>query len=165
GTAPDGTTLFTDVQGGSQLSEGFEVDLLFTPIDDLQVMLAFSRCDAIYEQYPSNPALDRAPLVATPDRTFSLWGKYFFRSGSLEGFAVAGGISHVGSASHVANNPLVRTPAYTTIDLTLGYRFELFGRKCSADLSVKNLVNERYYASASSWGFPRHVIFSLGARF
>lgn len=165
GVDSSGTTLFTDIQGGSQLSQGFELDLLFAPIDALQVMVGFSRCDAVYERHPTNAAFDGTPLVATPDRTFSLWGKYIFQSGPLHGFTLAGGFSYVGDMAYVSNNPLVRTASYATIDLTLGYRFQIFGRKCTADLAIKNLTDERYYASSSSWGFPRHAMLSLSTRF
>lgn len=160
-----GTTLFTDVQGGSQLSEGFEVDLLLTPLPGLQIMAAFSRCDAIYERHPTDPALNHTPLVATPGRTLSFWGKYQFPVGTLEGLSFGAGLSHVGSMTHVGNNPIDRIDAYTTLDLTVGYRLRAFGRLWHADLSVKNATGEKYYASATSWGFPRHAILSLHTRF
>jgi iron complex outermembrane recepter protein len=165
GLAPDGTTMFSDIQGGSQLSKGFEFDLLFTPTPDLQIIAAFSRCDAIYQRHPSNRSFDGSPLVATPDRTINLWAKYFVPNGPVEGLVLAGGVGHVGSMTHIGNNPLVTAPSYTTIDLSIGYRFAMFGQPWLADLSVKNAANERYYASASSWGFPRHAIVSLSTRF
>ncbi|HWA85225.1 MAG TPA: TonB-dependent receptor [Opitutus sp.] len=165
GVAPDGTTLFTDIQGGSQLSQGVEANLSYTPSDDLQILLGFSRCHAFYEEHPANPAFDGAPLVATPDMTFSLWGKYSPRQGPLAKFSLAGGVEYVGQNSYLANNPTARLPAYTTVDLTLGYRFCAFRRKWTAQFTVKNLLDERYFASSSSWGFPRYAILSLETKF
>jgi iron complex outermembrane receptor protein len=165
GVDDKGTTLFTDIQGGSQLSEGFELDLLFTPLPGLQIMAGFSRCDAVYELHPTSPALNNTPLVATPERTFSVWGKYQFSGGRLDGLSIGGGLSYVGSSTHVANNPFVRIDPYTTVDLTFGYRVRAFGREWNADLSVKNVTNKRYYGSAASWGFPRHGMLSLSTRF
>jgi iron complex outermembrane receptor protein len=160
-----GTTLFTDIQGGSQLSEGFEFDLLFTPLPGLQIMAGFSRCDAVYELHPTNLALNNTPLVATPERTFSLWAKYQFPAGRLEGLSIGGGLSHVGSSTHVANNPFVRIDPYTTFDFTCGYRARAFGREWNVDLSVKNVTDKKYYGSAATWGFPRHAMLSLSTRF
>ena len=165
GVDSSGTTLFTDIQGGSQTSQGFEFDLLYTPIDDLQVMLAFSRCDAVYAEHPVTRAFDGSPLVATPDHTLSLWGKYALPSATLHGFTLAGGMNYVSSLPYVANNPLMRVSSYLTVDVMLAYRFSAFGQKWTTDISVKNITNERYYASASSWGFPRHTMVSLSTRF
>lgn len=164
GIDASGNTLFTEVQGGSQLSEGFEADLSFAPTPAWQIIAGFSRCDAIYERHPSDRALDGTPLVATPDKTFSLWGKYRC-PGVFEGLTLAGGLNYVGSMPYVGNNPFLRLPAYTTIDLAFGYRFAVRDREWTVDLSIKNLANERYYASRSSWGFPRHMILSVGVRF
>lgn len=165
GLDQQGTTLFSDVQGGSQLSEGFEFDLLVSPDERIQLGAAFSRCDAVYERHPGDRAFDGTPLAATPEMTFSVWGKYRFRTGRLAGFTLSGGLNRVGSMSYVGNNPSARFPSYTTADVTLGYRFRALGRKWLVDISVKNLTDERYYVSSTSWGFPRHAIASLSTRF
>lgn len=165
GVDSTGTTLFTDVQGGSQLSQGVEVELLFAPVDGLQVMVGYSQCDAIYEKHPTNAALDGTRLVGTPDQTFSVWSKYTFQSGALKDVTVGGGFNYVGDMTYVGNNPSVLLPAYTTVDLTAGYTFPAFGRKWTADVSVKNALDERYYPSASTWGAPREAILSLSTKF
>ncbi|WP_324726037.1 TonB-dependent receptor [Actomonas aquatica] len=165
GTAEDGTTLFSDLQGGSQRSQGAEIDLLYSPVEGWQLMFSASWCDAIYEEHPRNPAFNGATLVATPDQTLSLWTKYEPRQGPLRNWLLAGGVNHVGSYSHVALNPFERMPAYTTADLTVGRKLKVWGRPIAASLAVKNVTNERYYASASSWGFPRQWIFSLRTEF
>ncbi|HEY0945232.1 MAG TPA: TonB-dependent receptor [Opitutaceae bacterium] len=165
GTDASGNTIFTDIQGGKQTSEGFEADLLFTPITGLQIMASYSYCDAIYEEHPTSDALDGTRLVATPDQMFNLWAKYTVQSGAFKDLTVGGGLNYVGSTTYVGNNPFVELGSYTTYDLSIGYAFNAFGRKWNTDLSVKNLTDEEYYASASSWGFPRHAILSLSTRF
>jgi Outer membrane receptor for ferric coprogen and ferric-rhodotorulic acid len=165
GVDSSGTTLFTDIQGGSQLSEGFEFDLILSPSDRFQLIAGFNRGDAVYERHPTNPALNGTPLVAAPEKTFNLWGKYLFGPGPLHGFLVAGGFNYVGSMSYVGNNPAARFPAYVTADATVGWRFRAFSRPWEVQCTVKNLANERYYTSATSWGFPRHTIVSLSTRF
>lgn len=165
GNGPDGTTLFSDLQGGSQRSHGAEVDLMFTLRDDWQLMLSASWCDAIYVEHPSKPNFNGTSLVATPESTFNLWSKYAPRTGPLAGWMVAGGLSYVGSFTHVALNPRQRMPAYATVDLTVGRRWQVFGQALTAELAVKNLTNERYYASSSSWSFPRQWILSLRTEF
>lgn len=165
GVDPSGTTLFTDIQGGSQLSEGFDFHALFSPIDGFQLLAGYNRSNAIYQRHPTNPALNGTPLAASPEETFSLWGKYLFRTGPLRGFTLAGGANYVGSMSYVGNNPFVRLPSYLTGDVTVGYRFAALGRPWELECTVKNLTDERYHVSSTSWGFPRHTIVSLSTRF
>jgi iron complex outermembrane receptor protein len=165
GISPEGTTLFTDIQGGEQESTGFEAELYIAPTHDLQVFAAFGTCDAIYTVHPTDPALNGTRLVAAPEETANVWCKYTFARRGTARFTVSGGIIHVGEMAYVGNNPDVRLPAYTTLDLGVGCAFRLWDHPWTADILVKNVTDERYNASASSWGFPRHAILSLGTRF
>lgn len=164
GVDPSGVTLFSDIQGGKQRSRGAEFDLLYTPLDSLQVIAAFSTCDAVYERHPISPAFDGSRLVATPDQTFSVWGKYSVKEGALKGASFGAGVNYVGRSGYIGNNPAVEASAYTTVDLTVGHRFGIGGRKWNAELLVKNVGNVHYYPSASSWGFPRHAILSVSTQ-
>lgn len=164
GVAPDGTTLFTDLQGGLQRSEGLEFDLHLRPAEGLQLITSFSWCDATYVTHPVTPSFDGTRLAATPEYTFNLWGKYTVQGGPLRGLTLAAGLNHVGPMSYVGNNPALQFPAYTTADLNVSYPLHAFGRVWDATLHVKNLANERYHASSSSWGFPRHAILSVSTR-
>ena len=159
-----GTTVFTDVQGGVQFSQGAEFELIFMPVPELQVMFGYSECDAVYRQHPIDRRLDGTHLVATPDRTVAVWGKYLPSRGPLKGFTFAGGINHVGAMSPFASNPTYRNPTYETIDMSVGYRFRAWAHRWTADLTVKNLTDERYVVSASSWGFPRHMMLTVSAQ-
>ena len=96
---------------------------------------------------------------------FNLWTKYTFQQGGVKGLRVGGGLNYVGDMTYVGNNPTVQFPSYTTVDLTIGYGFQAMGLRWDVDLSVKNITDEEYYVSASSWGFPRHAILSLSTRF
>ena len=165
GTAPDGTTLFTDIQGGSQRSRGFEAEVLVTPTRDLQIYASYGTNDAIYTEHPINPAFNGSRLVAAPERMASVWCKYTPGTIGAARITLTGGFNHVGEMAYVGNNPAATLPAYTTIDLGVGCAFRLMDRSWSADLLVKNVTDERYYVSNSSWGFPRHAILSLSTRF
>jgi iron complex outermembrane receptor protein len=157
--------LFTDIQGGEQESTGFEAELSIAPTRDLQIFAALGTCDAIYVEHPTDPALDGARLVAAPERTANVWCKYTFARRGSARFTLSGGLIHVGEMAYVGNNPHVRLPAYTTIDVGVGCAFRLWDRQWTADLLVKNATDERYNVSNSSWGFPRHAILSVGTRF
>lgn len=165
GVAPDGTTLFTDVQGGTQLSQGFDLNVSHEPLTGLHLMLGVGFADAVYRRHPIRPEYDGTPLVAAPDRTFSLWGRYAPRAGPMRHITVAGGVIHVGRRSHASNNPAAQLAPYTTVDFGLGVRGELGGWPVEAEVRVKNLFDERYYESATSWGFPRRLIFSVRTEF
>jgi outer membrane receptor protein involved in Fe transport len=115
----------------------------------------------VYEKHPTSAALDNTRLVATPDNMANFWAKYTVRTGRLKDFIVGAGINYVGSLTYVGNNPSVEIGERTTGDLTLGYSFNLWDRRWTADVAVKNVTNKKFYESASSWGFPRRAIFSL----
>jgi len=165
GTAPDGTTLFTDIQGGSQESRGFEAEVLITPTRDLQIYASYGTNDAIYSVHPVDSAFNGSRLVAAPERMASVWCKYTPGVVGAVQVTLTGGFSHVGEMAYVGNNPAATLPAYTTIDLGVGCAFRVMDRSWRADLLVKNVTNERYYVSNSSWGFPRHAILSMSTRF
>jgi outer membrane receptor protein involved in Fe transport len=129
------------------------------------LIVGFSRSHAFYERHPTKAAFNGAPLVATPDVGFSVWGKYAPHDGPLASFSLAAGVNYVGRSTFVANNPLVRLPPYATADATIGYRFSAFGRAWRLELTAKNIFNKHYYVSASSWGFPRHGMLTLGTKF
>jgi len=166
GTAPDGRMLFTDVQGGSQESSGFEANLLLTPVAGLQIYANLSKIKAEYAQHPTNAAFNGTRLVGTPEESINLWAKYTIQAGPLKDFYVGGGVSRTGSFVSQASNPLVSVmPGYTTIDVTAGYTFHALGAAWTADLTLRNLTDEFYYASASSFGAPLHGDLSLSVRF
>lgn len=166
GTAPNGQPLFTDVQGGSQKSTGYEADLLFTVVDGFQLYLNYTQTDAVYAQHPTSAALTGTRLVGSPERTFNLWGKYTFPGGALKGLYVGGGLSYTGRFVSQAANPIVSLmPDYTTVDLAFGYPFRIAGRTWTADVTVKNLTDKFYYASASSFGPQRHGFFTVSTKF
>jgi iron complex outermembrane receptor protein len=164
GIDASGVTLFSDIQGGKQRSRGAEIELLYTPVDAFQVIAAYSTCDAVYEKHPISPALDGSRLVATPDQTLGIWGKYSVPTGAFRGLSFAAGLNYVGRASFVGNNPTVRSAAYATVDVSVGYRFFAGGRNWNAELMVKNVADAHYYPSASSWGYPRHAILSVSTQ-
>jgi len=165
GIDTDGTTLFSDIQGGRQESRGFEAELLVEPVRNLQVYAALGTCEAIYAEHPSMPVLDGTRLVAAPEFTASLWGRYTIGSVGSTRWVVTGGMLHVGELALVANNPRNTVPAYTTFDLGVGCHFRLLDRPWSVDVLVKNVTDRHYFVSASSWGFPRHAIATLSTRF
>jgi iron complex outermembrane receptor protein len=166
GTAPDGRMLFTDVQGGSQKSTGYEANLLFTVVRGMQLYLNYTKTDAVYTQHPTNASFNGTHLVGTPDQSFNIWCKYILQGGSLKGFYFGGGVSYAGSFVSQASNPIVSImPSYTTYDVVCGYPFHIAGRVWTADLAVRNLTNKFYYASASSFGPPLHGVLSLSTKF
>lgn len=165
GIDANGTTLFTDIQGGSQRSRGVELELFIEPVDDLQIFASWGLCDAFYAVHPRDPAMNGARLVAAPTHVASAWFKYIAYRSEAARVSFTGGFNRVGGMAYIGNNPSARLPAYTTVDLGLGCSFRWSGRTFTADVLVKNIADTRYYASNSSWGFPRHAILTLGTRF
>ncbi len=165
GIDPDGTTLFTDIQGGRQESRGFECEFLVAPTDNLEIHAAYGTSDAVYARHPGNSQLDGSPLVAAPRRTASLWARHTFARLGRAKLTLLAGVNHVGETAFVPNNPAAVFPRHTTVDLGLGWRFRGVERTWSVDMLVKNVWDERYYLSRTSWGPPRHAMLTLRTRF
>ncbi|MEN9402028.1 MAG: Ferripyoverdine receptor precursor [Verrucomicrobiota bacterium] len=166
GTAPDGRMLFTDVQGGSQKSSGIDANALVTLVPGAQIYINYNRIKAVYTEHPTNVGFNGSRLVGTPDESLNIWGKYTFESGRWKGFYFGGGVSRVGNFVSQASNPLVsRMPGYTTFDAIIGYNLKLFEHRWKVDVTVRNLADKFYYASASSFGLPRHGVVTLSTKF
>jgi iron complex outermembrane receptor protein len=71
------------------------------------------------------------------EESWSFWTKYSFRSGSLSGFYVGGGVFHRGTLFFASG---VNSPGYTTLDLLAGYASEKWNFK----VRVANVTDELY---------------------
>ncbi|MEX0332001.1 MAG: TonB-dependent receptor [Puniceicoccaceae bacterium] len=92
-------------------------------------------------------------LSFVPEWNVSLWNKYRFNEGPLEGLELAGGVKYYGEAptsvpiggTRLNENefPTPPTPERFEFDASLSYRFTLMNQDCRIALKVNNLLDDR----------------------
>ncbi len=103
-------------------------------------------------------------LLFNPSTTASMWNKYSFMEGPLEGLSIGGGVIYrgraqtsipVGGINMVENRyPTPDLPSRTTFDGYLAYRTD-FGRyRTTFRLNVSNLFNHRISRSVVTYDAP-----------
>lgn len=149
------------VQTGAQRSEGFEAAANGSVTDNWQIAAGFARQNAeIVNATSASPAGARVALV--PHTTSSLWNKVAV----TPKLSVALGAVHQSSVFAAIDNR-VTLSAFTRFD---GGIFGEIGHGLRAQVNVENLLNRKYYPTATSNnnitpGSPRAARISITAGF
>ena len=140
-------------------SEGFELDLIYSPLSNFQMIFAYSYNDArILEDgiTGGTPDLDGdgiadtvgLPLRASSPNSAGLFGKYTIDDGPLDGFALGGGLQWRDGPIPLDGSfrrALVVEPGYTRIDLFAAYDTTFGNNPVKFQLNIDN-VTEEFYA-------------------
>lgn len=140
----------TEVQGldaelSGRLARGWEASIGYTYADTEILSGSAGQAGTRFSTY-------------TPRHTFTLWTRYDFGQGPLQGAYVGGGVRAMSSFYTVAGTNRIRQGAYEVVDALLGYRFS---PKMDVSLTVNNLLDEKYYQRVGStsvfnfYGEPR----------
>ncbi len=153
--------------GDAEESQGIEIDLSYNPAANWQIMFGYTHATKAETVASTNPARIGLPLAAFPKDVISLWTKYDFRSGPLNGWSFGGGVRDSGSSRFAADqNLVVRMPAYTTADLMVQYRFKLDRYDAVLQLNAKNVTNKIYReGNMGGFGDPRNFLVSISSKF
>jgi iron complex outermembrane receptor protein len=129
-------------------SRGVEFDLSGRIVEGLDAILAFAYTDARIETDGGGNQGHRVQGV--PATSGRLWLKYEFPSDSvLSGFAIGGG-PYVASNRAGNNANDFSLPGFARLDLMASYRTTLWNVPVTAQLNVKNALNQRYYESSDT---------------
>jgi iron complex outermembrane receptor protein len=141
---------------GQVTNKGFEIKALGQFTKNWQINAGYSYLDPRITGAISTPGNSLAATVGQtqlylPKQTFSLYSTYTLPDGSLRGLSLGGGIRHIASEqtayeSALANSeeglvPTDNIPAYTLVDLNLGYDFGPW----TARLIVSNMFDAKYF--------------------
>jgi len=121
---------------GVQATDGFEIDIAWTPTDQLN--LAFAYSDITSEDAQGNN-FRGVPTAAT----YSLFGKYTFSGSGIEGWFVGGGYKHNARAPGDSGNTFFVSDS-DLVDLFGGYNAENW----SIQLNTYNVLGEDQVLSA-----------------
>ncbi|MFZ5494658.1 MAG: TonB-dependent siderophore receptor [Verrucomicrobiota bacterium] len=189
-TAPDGTFPTITSQGTVDRSEGFEFELTWSPLNNWQVFATLSLMDikTIRAEFAANPVYSGSPdaaaqaaylaayneakaliLNAVPEGSAetlaTLWTRYTFNDGPLQGLWLGGGFVHTGDKAQRTANPTLFLEADTIFDATVGYDWKAAGASWGATLAWKNIADTEYFNANQSRGNPGRVILSLSTKF
>jgi iron complex outermembrane recepter protein len=149
------------IQDGTQVSKGFEAELIANPILGLNIVAGYTYNDSKYEK--SNASVQGLrPTTAGSPRTANLWASYRIVNGPAQGLGFGfGGI--YGSEYYQTNTTTFKfsIPSYTVLDASLFYdqpRYRL-------GLKVDNLTNEKYWSYRLAAQNPTRVTANVTFKF
>lgn len=176
GLSLPGSVRFT-VPGGLERTQGVELDFVYAPTRNYQVLVAASH---MWESrvvkdpavVPGTVNYERTynqgrRLKNTPEYTFAVWNKYDFTQGSVKGLSLGAGLRYV---SEIQPRPqdlttLLENPSFTVLSAMVSYTTN-FGRfKTTFALNVDNLLDEIYFEGNTAVSDRRKVFFRVGTTF
>jgi iron complex outermembrane recepter protein len=191
-TAPDGTFPTLNSQGTVDQSEGVEVELTWSPMNNWQVYASYTGMDikTTKAEFATNPVYSGAPLTdlatqaaylaayneakalilgAVPEGSAehlaSLWSRYSFVDGPLKDWWIGAGFVYTGDKAQRSANPTLFLDSNIIYDMTVGRDWKIGKQKWSGTLAVKNLADTQYWNANQSRGTPRRFILTVSTKF
>lgn len=153
---PTRASLGYEVNSGKQRSRGVELDGTYNLRPGWDLLTSYAYTDA--KILGSDTYVYGSAVPNVPKHSASLWSVYEVQSGDLKGFGFGGGVrgesSRTTNLITKANRDLYATmPGFATLDAVAYYRLT---PNSKLTLNVNNLLNHRYYETASSytWLYP-----------
>ncbi|MBC9868028.1 MAG: TonB-dependent receptor [Opitutae bacterium] len=153
-------------------AEGYEMDLLLTPLPNWQILLAAAFTDTLQiSPRTAEPNQDTSrPIPNISDRQYSAFTKYDFPEGLLSGFSLGGGFNYASDKTWIRSDQIARirdihAQPYTIYRLFAGYRWQASDREFNLRLNIRNLSDEFFWINAAQLGEPREARLSLSVDF
>lgn len=144
---PADPTYRAKIQLGEVRSQGMEVEGRWFVTEDWDVNASYTYVDMEVTE-DANPDLEGTTPIYVPTHAANLWSNYYVYGGPLAATRWSVGARYMGEMERDATNTQGKVPAYTVVDLSVGYDLgaasdALAG--ATANLLVNNLFNEEYY--------------------
>ncbi len=177
-------------QGTVDQSEGLEFEITYSPFDNWQIYATYTAMDIKTTKITAPPPraatdpkvsgdytaylqgyndaiamLKGAVPEGSAERLASLWTRYSFRGGSLDGLWVGAGGNYTSPKAQRTANPALFLDSYTLFDAAIGYDWKYHKQSWNVTLNLKNLTNEEYYPANQSRGRPFQAIMTVGVKF
>ncbi|WGV99461.1 TonB-dependent siderophore receptor [Vibrio sp. YMD68] len=136
------------IQVGEVVSQGAELSGRWFATENFDIAAAYTYVDMEITEDTSN-GLEGTTPIYVPEHTANLWANYNVFNGMLAGSRFSAGARYVGEMQMDASNTQGKVPAYTVVDLSVGYDLGAASETLSgatANLAVNNIFNEEYYA-------------------
>ncbi len=131
---------------GQQRSAGYEADLSWRPLAELNLIANYANCDARFSD-SHYLALAGNHLPWAPQQSGRVWLEYQVPAAAWRGLNLGFGV-YASSGAYLANDNHFKTPAYHTFDASIAYQTGALNLSASA----KNLTSEHYYLPFSYLG-------------
>jgi len=148
-------------------SEGFEFDFAWQVLENFQVIGGYAWIDSFRDVsedlLPSLSILDSETRIpGVPNHQATLWGKYNFVEGPLDGLSLGSGVQWMSDFRGGLIAPdLITLDGFTKVDLLLSYKFALGGSDLQVDLFVDNLFDEDFYYAGPIAAWPTNYKITL----
>lgn len=151
-------------QDGTQLSRGFEAEVIANPITGLNVVAGYAHNNSKITKSTSYDEGYRPATAGSPDLA-NLWISYRLTKGAAQGLGLGFGGNYA-SDNKVVNNSASGTfilPAYTVLNSALFYE----QHKYRLGLNVNNLTNKKYWIGYTTVDpqMLRQIILSVAYKF
>ncbi|SFE24742.1 iron complex outermembrane recepter protein [Chitinophaga sp. CF118] len=146
GANPNPITANNQLQDGTQVSSGFEAQVIANPFQGFSVVAGFAYNDSKLEK--SNTDQGRRPSTANSPIAANLWLSYRLSQGALKGLTFGAGGNYA-SDNKIANSDFAGVfilPAFTVLNASISYDTPKFRIGAKLD----NLTNKKYWVGWSS---------------
>jgi iron complex outermembrane receptor protein len=130
------------IQDGTQVSKGYEAEVIANPVPGLNIVAGYTYNDSKYTK--SNTSVEGLrPTTAGPPKVGNLWISYRLSKGTVKGLGI--GFGGIYASEYFQTNTNVTRfsiPAYTVLDAAVFYDKPSFRIGLKAD----NLTNEKYWS-------------------
>ncbi|HEY9260713.1 TonB-dependent receptor, partial [Chitinophaga sp.] len=149
------------LQDGTQVSKGFEAEVIANPLAGLNIIAGYTYNESKMDK--ASPKLQGLrPSAAGPATMANLWISYRLVKGAVKGLGLAFG-GNYGSQSYQTNTSTFAftIPAYTILDASVFYD----RKKYRIGLKVDNLTNEKYWSNRLAAQSPTRVTGNVTVKF
>ncbi len=144
------------IQGGEQRSKGFELDVVYQPTKNWQIVGSFADTDHKFTESAVASTIGQTYPQAIKTR-YSLLTQYTFTDGAVKGLKMglgfSGGSKSLQDYQHFGGVDVARYwPSRATLEVFAAYHFKSFGRDSFVQLNIKNLTTAPQYAGWQATG-------------
>lgn len=160
----DGSNYNITVQNGTQVSRGFELEIISTPLPGLNLVAGYAHNDS--KLVKAAAAVEgRRPPNAGPADLVNSWIGYTQPNGKFKGLGIGFGANYIGD--HMTANSsatgVFTLPSYTILNATAFYE----AKKFRLGLKFDNITNERYFTGQGTLTpqMPLNVTANVAVKF
>ena len=149
-------------QLGEVRSRGIELEAQANVTENISLIASYTKLDPETTKTTNPAEKDKTPANVA-DEMASLWGKYQFIGGVLDGLEFGAGVRHT-SSTYGDNTETLEVPSYTLVDAMIAYRIQ----DIRLQLNASNLTDKEYVTACDYYcwyGNRRNVIASVSYEF
>lgn len=138
--APTGSTVTSyNVQDGTQVSKGVEVDFIANPIPGMHIIMGYGYN---HNEFTKSSDVEGKRDYGTPKHLANFWISHKLQTGSLKGFGLGLG-GNFASGHYLDNKNTINIAGYGKLDGSVFYEQSKF----RIGVKLNNLTNKKYWLS------------------